>query len=134
MKITKIETFVCNARMRNWIFVKVQTDQPGLHGWGEATLEWHTRAVVGAVVVVGAEPDGPCAERGDELLDEVEPRRIGRRQRREQPGRRVEDVGGGARRSARVTAGDRVAGYEALVFDGGDAALRRADVGHRRVR
>ncbi|KAJ3061064.1 hypothetical protein HK102_009263 [Quaeritorhiza haematococci] len=35
--------------MRNWIFVKVQTDQPGLHGWGEATLEWHTRAVVGAI-------------------------------------------------------------------------------------
>src|SRR5439155_23690863 len=35
--------------MRNWIFVKVTTDQPGLWGWGEATLEWHTRAVVGAV-------------------------------------------------------------------------------------
>src|SRR5579885_141413 len=49
MKITKIETHVCNARMRNWIFVKVLTDQPGLYGWGEATLEWHTRAVVGAI-------------------------------------------------------------------------------------
>ncbi|SVC89718.1 uncharacterized protein METZ01_LOCUS342572, partial [marine metagenome] len=30
--------------MRNWIFVKVITDEPDLHGWGEATLEWHTRA------------------------------------------------------------------------------------------
>lgn len=49
MKITAIETHVCNARMRNWIFVKVITDQPGLWGWGEATLEWHTRSVVGAV-------------------------------------------------------------------------------------
>jgi galactonate dehydratase len=49
MKITKIETLVCHARMRNWIFVKVLTDQPGLWGWGEATLEWHTRAVVGAI-------------------------------------------------------------------------------------
>ncbi len=49
MKITKIETHVCNARMRNWVFVKVLTDQPGLHGWGEATLEWHTRGVVGAI-------------------------------------------------------------------------------------
>jgi galactonate dehydratase len=49
MKITAIETHVCNARMRNWIFVKVVTDQPGLWGWGEATLEWHTRAVVGAI-------------------------------------------------------------------------------------
>jgi len=27
----------------------VETDQPGLYGWGEATLEWKTRAVVGAV-------------------------------------------------------------------------------------
>ncbi len=61
MKITKIETLVCNARMRNWIFVKVLTDQPGLCGWGEATLEWHTRAVVGAIediaqLLVGEDP------------------------------------------------------------------------------
>jgi len=61
MKITKIETLVCNARMRNWIFVKVVTDQPGLHGWGEATLEWHTRAVVGALedlsqLLIGEDP------------------------------------------------------------------------------
>ncbi|MGH7077169.1 MAG: galactonate dehydratase, partial [Acetobacteraceae bacterium] len=34
---------------RNWVFVKVETDQPGLFGWGEATLEWKTRAVAGAV-------------------------------------------------------------------------------------
>jgi galactonate dehydratase len=49
LKITGIETHICNARMRNWIFVKVLTDEPGLWGWGEATLEWHTRAVVGAI-------------------------------------------------------------------------------------
>ncbi len=49
MKITAIETHVCHARMRNWVFVKVLTDVDGLYGWGEATLEWHTRAVVGAV-------------------------------------------------------------------------------------
>ncbi|GLS34573.1 galactonate dehydratase [Mesorhizobium tianshanense] len=49
MKITGIETRVVNAEMRNWVFVKVLTDEPGLHGWGEATLEWKTRAVVGAV-------------------------------------------------------------------------------------
>ena len=49
MKITGIETLVCHARMRNWVFVKVVTDQPGLYGWGEATLEWHTRSVVGAI-------------------------------------------------------------------------------------
>jgi galactonate dehydratase len=54
MKITKIETQVCHARMRNWIFVKVITDQPGLWGWGEATLEWHTRSVVGAIEDISA--------------------------------------------------------------------------------
>lgn len=61
MKITRIETRVCHARMRNWIFVKVITDQPGLVGWGEATLEWHTRGVVGAIedlaqLLVGEDP------------------------------------------------------------------------------
>ncbi len=61
MKITAIETHVCHARMRNWIFVKVVTDQPGLFGWGEATLEWHTRAVAGAIedlaeLVIGEDP------------------------------------------------------------------------------
>lgn len=35
--------------MRNWVFVKVETDTPGLIGWGEASLEWKTRAVAGAV-------------------------------------------------------------------------------------
>jgi galactonate dehydratase len=61
MKITAIRTSVCHARMRNWIFVKVETDQPGLFGWGEATLEWHTRGVVGAVediapLLIGEDP------------------------------------------------------------------------------
>ena len=49
MKITRILTKVVHARMRNWIFVKVETDQPGLYGWGEATLEWKTKSVVGAI-------------------------------------------------------------------------------------
>jgi galactonate dehydratase len=49
MKITDIKMFVVHAVMRNWVFVKVETDQPGLHGWGEATMEWKTRAVTGCV-------------------------------------------------------------------------------------
>jgi galactonate dehydratase len=61
MKIREITTLVCHARMRNWVFVKVVTNQDGLIGWGEATLEWHTRAVVGAVedlsqLLVGEDP------------------------------------------------------------------------------
>ena len=61
MKITAIKSLVCNARMRNWIFVKIETDQPGLVGWGEATLEWHTRSIVGAIddlatLLIGEDP------------------------------------------------------------------------------
>jgi galactonate dehydratase len=53
MKIRRISSLVVNARMRNWVFVKVETDQDGLYGWGEATLEWKTKGVVGAVEDVG---------------------------------------------------------------------------------
>ncbi len=61
MKIERVTTLVCHARMRNWIFVKVVTDQAGLFGWGEATLEWHTRSVVGAIedlqpLLIGEDP------------------------------------------------------------------------------
>lgn len=47
--------------MRNWIFVRVETDVPGLHGWGEATMEWKTRAVVGCIddlkpMLIGRDP------------------------------------------------------------------------------
>ncbi len=61
MKITRISTLVVNARMRNWIFVRVDTDQQGLYGWGEATLEWKTKGVVGAiddlaVLLIGQDP------------------------------------------------------------------------------
>lgn len=61
MKIRDVETHVVNARMRNWIFVRVLTDEPDLYGWGEATLEWKTRAVAGAVedltpLIVGRDP------------------------------------------------------------------------------
>ncbi|MCA9063216.1 MAG: galactonate dehydratase [Planctomycetaceae bacterium] len=61
MKITAVETLVCHARMRNWVFVRVRTDQDGLYGWGEATLEWHTRSIVGAIedlaeLITGEDP------------------------------------------------------------------------------
>src|SRR5262245_62700749 len=61
MKIIGIKTIVVNAEMRNWVFVKVETDQAGLYGWGEASLEWKTRSVVGAVedfapMLIGEDP------------------------------------------------------------------------------
>jgi len=61
LSITAVKTLVVNAEMRNWVFVRVETNQPGLYGWGEATLEWKTRAVVGAVqdlepLMIGRDP------------------------------------------------------------------------------
>src|SRR6476661_947613 len=61
MKITDVRTLVVHAEMRNWEFVKVETDQDGLCGWGEASLEWKTRAVAGAVedfkpMLIGEDP------------------------------------------------------------------------------
>src|ERR1700743_113635 len=61
MKTPAISTRIVNAEMRNWVFVKVETDDPGLFGWGEASLEWKTRAVVGAVedfksILIGEDP------------------------------------------------------------------------------
>ncbi len=38
MQIINIKTLVVNAELRNWVFVKVETNE-GLYGWGEATLE-----------------------------------------------------------------------------------------------
>lgn len=61
MKITRIRAQVVNARLRNWIFVHVETDEPGLTGLGEATLEFQTRAVIGAIddlapLILGQDP------------------------------------------------------------------------------
>lgn len=61
MKITGVRTVVVHAEMRNWVFVRVETDESGLIGWGEATLEWKTRSVAAAVedlapLVVGRDP------------------------------------------------------------------------------
>jgi galactonate dehydratase len=61
VKITNLKAVICNAEMRNWVFVKVETDVAGLYGWGECSLEWKTRSVAGALedfapMVVGEDP------------------------------------------------------------------------------
>lgn len=60
MKITAVSAIVVNAQMRNWVFVKVETDE-GITGWGEASLEWKTRGVVGCIedlapLILGLDP------------------------------------------------------------------------------
>jgi len=47
--------------MRNWVFVKLETNVAGLYGWGESSLEWKTRSVAGALedfapMIVGEDP------------------------------------------------------------------------------
>ena len=44
MKITNLETFLTNARLRNYLFLRLTTDT-GLTGLGEASLEWQEQAV-----------------------------------------------------------------------------------------
>lgn len=47
MKITDVKTFCVFANFRNWVFIKVYTDE-GISGVGEATVEWESSAVMGA--------------------------------------------------------------------------------------
>ena len=61
MKITKIKPVVCHAYRTNWVFVKIETDS-GIYGFGESTLEYKEKAVVGAIedlerALVGKNPD-----------------------------------------------------------------------------
>jgi galactonate dehydratase len=61
MKITGIETYICHAYRTNWVFVKVLTDVDGLHGVGEATLEYKEHTVAQACkelerTLVGKDP------------------------------------------------------------------------------
>jgi galactonate dehydratase len=44
MKITKLETFLANAGLRNYLFLRLSTDR-GIRGIGEASLEWQERTV-----------------------------------------------------------------------------------------
>jgi galactonate dehydratase len=44
MRIVRFETFLTNAGLRNYLFIRLTTDT-GLNGIGEATLEWQEKAV-----------------------------------------------------------------------------------------
>ncbi len=49
MKITAVKPLLAAGANRVYVFVKVETDQPGLVGWGEASLEGKPRAVAGCL-------------------------------------------------------------------------------------
>ena len=48
MKITEIKPLICHCYRTNWVFVKVMTDE-GIHGVGEATLEYREQTVAEAI-------------------------------------------------------------------------------------
>ncbi len=61
MKITAVKPILADGGHRILIFVKIETDQPGLIGWGEASLEGKPRAVAGCIedmepMIVGQDP------------------------------------------------------------------------------
>jgi galactonate dehydratase len=60
MKVVAQKIFVTNASRTNFVFVKLLTDE-GVDGVGEATLEWKTKTIVGALedlerFIVGKNP------------------------------------------------------------------------------
>ncbi|HVG97381.1 MAG TPA: galactonate dehydratase [Chloroflexota bacterium] len=60
MKITEVKTYVMDSPGREYVFIKISTDE-GLYGWGEGTLEMKQGTVVAAVkdlegFVIGQDP------------------------------------------------------------------------------
>lgn len=58
MKIRKITPHICYNVISDLVFVKVETDEPGLYGWGECSLPARARAVAGAVADIATTIDG----------------------------------------------------------------------------
>jgi galactonate dehydratase len=50
MKITGLKTFVLGSGWRNLILLRLETDQPGLYGIGEATVQWGDEGMLGYLV------------------------------------------------------------------------------------
>ena len=48
MEIVDVRTFVIGNPWKNWVLVKMETDE-GIYGWGDATQGLATQPVVGAV-------------------------------------------------------------------------------------
>jgi len=50
VEIRDIKVYSIPVSFRTWILVKVETSEPGLFGWGEATVEWKARSVGAALL------------------------------------------------------------------------------------
>ena len=57
MKITDVTTFLMEGIDRQWLFVKIITDE-GIYGWGEGTLEGHELAAEAAIHAISNRIEG----------------------------------------------------------------------------
>lgn len=62
IQITRLVPYVCYSPISDLVFIKVETDEPGLYGWGEASLPTKPEGVAGAIrdlekLLVGANPE-----------------------------------------------------------------------------
>ncbi len=62
MQITNVKVVV-TCPGRNYVLVKIETDEPGVYGWGDATLNGRELAVVSALekhiapLLIGRDPE-----------------------------------------------------------------------------
>jgi L-alanine-DL-glutamate epimerase-like enolase superfamily enzyme len=61
MKITALKPYGLASPVSDWTYVKVETDEPGVSGWGECSLPGKTHGVQGAIrdlekLILGADP------------------------------------------------------------------------------
>lgn len=77
MKITRLETLMANAGLRNYLFVRLHTDT-GLTGIGEASLEWQEKTVETLIHewvegrVIGCDPFDVERVVGDMIRDQYQ--------------------------------------------------------------
>src|SRR6476661_8514265 len=77
MKIAKLEAFLTNSGLRNYLFLRLTTDT-GLTGLGEASLEWQERAVETLIHdwledrILGADPFDIEKTFGDLIRDQYQ--------------------------------------------------------------
>jgi len=77
MRITQLETFLTNAGLRNYLFIRLTTDS-GLTGIGEASLEWQEETVCTLIHewaeerILGADPFAIEAVIGGMIRDQYQ--------------------------------------------------------------
>ena len=49
MKITDTKVYICDGGFRPWTFIRIETDEPGLIGWGECS-DWRFPSAVKATI------------------------------------------------------------------------------------